>query len=196
MSRKQSIYQEAARLFSEKGYASASMRDLAIRVGIEPSSLYSHIKSKDQILKEICFECAHAFNEGLERIEKVDSEPLQKIRALIALHLQIAEEDPSSIVVFNDEWKHLGEESLQEFLTMRKSYEEGFKSILRAGKENGTIRNYSSGLMLNTIVSGLKWMHDIKSNRDDAMKLKNDLTDLLIHGIKCSSNKGKTNSCS
>ncbi len=184
MTRKQSIYQEAANLFSEKGYASASMRDLAERVGIEPSSLYSHIKSKDQILKEICLDCALAFNQGLEEIQALNIEAIEKIRALIALHLKVAEENPSSIVVFNDEWKHLEKDSLEEFLKLRDAYERGFKSILREGKKNQTVKDYSTGLMLNTIVSGLKWMHNIKSNRKDAKKLKNDLSDLLISGIR------------
>jgi AcrR family transcriptional regulator len=44
--KKEAIYEAAAQLFREKGYKAASMRDLAERVDLKVSSLYSHIGSK------------------------------------------------------------------------------------------------------------------------------------------------------
>ena len=43
---KERIFEEAAILFTEKGYQASSMRDLSDRVGLKPSSFYNHIKSK------------------------------------------------------------------------------------------------------------------------------------------------------
>ena len=48
--RKKIIFNKAALLFEKKGYTASSMRDIAFEVGIEPSSLYSHIKSKGDML--------------------------------------------------------------------------------------------------------------------------------------------------
>jgi AcrR family transcriptional regulator len=69
ISRKEQIIQKAAKLFKEKGFEAASMRDIAGELGIEAASLYSHIKSKDEILETICFRMA---DELLKAIEEVN----------------------------------------------------------------------------------------------------------------------------
>ncbi|MEO6963181.1 MAG: helix-turn-helix domain-containing protein, partial [Puia sp.] len=43
-SKKDVIIEKAARLFLEKGFGAASMRDLAEHVGVEAASLYNHIQ--------------------------------------------------------------------------------------------------------------------------------------------------------
>ena len=55
LSRREQIVLASAKLFREKGFEAASMRDIARALGIEAASLYSHIKSKDELLEIICF---------------------------------------------------------------------------------------------------------------------------------------------
>ena len=67
--KKQIIQEAAVRLFRDKGYSATSMRDLADAVNLKASSLYNHISSKEEILKDICFENAHRFLDGMEEVE-------------------------------------------------------------------------------------------------------------------------------
>ena len=53
VSTRQAIYEAALDAFSENGYAGASLRDIARRVGIEVASLYNHIDSKEELLFRI-----------------------------------------------------------------------------------------------------------------------------------------------
>ena len=61
VSRKEVILKASAKLFREKGYKAASMRDLAVKVGVEAASLYNHIRSKAELLHDICFNVANVF---------------------------------------------------------------------------------------------------------------------------------------
>jgi len=47
--RRDHIIDEATRLFAERGYAGASMADLAERVGLRKASLFHHFPSKEQL---------------------------------------------------------------------------------------------------------------------------------------------------
>lgn len=157
--RKQEIYIASARLFRKKGYVAASVRDIAELVGIEPSSLYSHIKSKEEILVSICHNCAQLFADGMDEIMKSDKSIVEKLDALIDLHIDIAYNNPSSVTVFNDEWRHLPEYELSIFLSKRKIYEDNFKKILKSGMDAGDFERMSLTTTFNIIINSVKWLH-------------------------------------
>jgi len=157
--RKQEIYAASARLFRKKGYSASSVRDIAEMVGLEPSSLYSHIKSKEEILVNICNDCAALFAEGMDKVRNFDLSHMEKLNVLIDLHIDIAYNNPSSVTVFNDEWRHLPADELSQFLLKRKSYEDRFKAILKSGMEAGEFEKMSLTTTLNIIINSVKWLH-------------------------------------
>ncbi|MEM7104314.1 MAG: TetR/AcrR family transcriptional regulator [Bacteroidota bacterium] len=186
--RKQHIYEEAAILFREKGYMATSMRELAVRVGLEPSSLYSHIKSKEEILRKICFDNARRFIVGIEEIDQNFLTPTQKIEAIINLHIEVAIEDCTSTTVFNDEWRHLSEPKLSEFLKLRRLYEEKFKRIITEGIAKGQFKNLKPSTVMYTLLSSVRWIHYWhRPGKDPRMpELKKEITLMLMSGLKVS----------
>ena len=184
--KKQIVFEAAAELFMEKGYLATSMRELAKRVGLEQaSSLYNHLKSKEEVLQKICFDHAEYFISGISHIEQSENSPAEKLKALIHLHISIATEDPSSVTVFNDEWRHLSQPFLQDFLNKRRNYEQRFKAIIELGIESGVFKNIDPSVALYTILTSIRWIHYwYKPERNVSVeKLESDVYSILVEGM-------------
>lgn len=183
--KKQKILEAAARLFREKGYTTTSMRDLAQAVNLKASSLYNHISGKEEILREICFNNAERFHRELDQIEQREDNAEAKVRALIHLHIQVATEDITSITAFNDEWRHLTEPHLSEFIGQRKAYEARFRSIIEAGIKDGSFKVFNTSIALYTIFSAIRWIYDwYRPGKNISIEqLEEEIAGLLLGGL-------------
>jgi len=158
--RKQQIEEKATTLFQEKGYAATSMRDLANVLGIEAASLYSHIKSKEEILQKVCFRMADEFFAAWQAVEMENSSFAAKLEKAAIAHVRVITLNTSASAVFFNEWRHLSEPHLSEFLSMRDDYEGRFIDIIENGMESGEFKEVDSKFMMLTILSSLNWTHN------------------------------------
>ena len=181
-SKRETIFIAAAKLFRDRGYQATSMRDLAEAVDLKASSLYNHIGSKEEILKEICILNAEKFSEGMTQIYNLDIAPLQKIEKIIKLHIDIASTDYTSVTSFNDEWRHLGEPALSDFKEKRRQYEKQFLQIITAGVADGTLQTVDPTICLHTILSSMQWVYHATADLDEGQIFKG-ISSLLIKGI-------------
>ena len=71
ISTKERIIDAAIELFAEKGYMEASLRDIAMLVGIKPASIYNHFTSKDEMLNVILDEYVTVIKENTISAERI-----------------------------------------------------------------------------------------------------------------------------
>ncbi len=182
---KQRIIEEAAKLFQEKGYLAASMRDLAERMDLKVSSLYSHIGSKEELLQKICFDSARIYLDGMGEVEALDLRPSEKVKRLISLHIRTATGDVTSVTIFSDEWRHLSEPYLGEFLAMRKDYERRFTKIMQQAVDTGEFAPMNVTVALFTLLTSLRWLHRwFPEKRGISVKsLEAEILRLLFEGL-------------
>lgn len=187
LSRKEQVIRKAAELFKEKGYAAASMRDLAQLLGIEAASLYSHIKSKEEILRSLCFDMAAEFRKSLEEVEKQELPASEKLRKGIIGHIQVMAKDLTASAVFMNEHRHLSQPYLRDFLLLRINYINRFKSIIEQGTKSGEFKTtIDKKLAVMTLFSSLNWMpmwYD-PSGLIEPVELGRQLSDMLVNGLK------------
>ncbi|MFZ6009770.1 MAG: TetR/AcrR family transcriptional regulator [Bacteroidota bacterium] len=187
LSRKEQVIRKAAELFKDKGYAAASMRDLAQLLGIEAASLYSHIKSKEEILRSLCFDMAAEFRKSLEDVEKQPATASEKLRNGIIGHIQVMAKDLTASAVFMNEHRHLSQPYLRDFLLLRINYINRFKSIIEEGVRNGEFKDtIDKKLAVMTLFSSLNWMpmwYDPGSAIDPS-QLGDQLADMLVNGLR------------
>ncbi|MCW5912540.1 MAG: TetR family transcriptional regulator [Cyclobacteriaceae bacterium] len=187
LSRKEQVIRSAAELFREKGYAASSMRDLAQKLGIEAASLYSHIKSKEEILQHLCFDMAAEFRKSLAEVEKQNVSASEKLRLGIIGHIQVMAKDLTASAVFMNEHRHLSQPYLRDFLLLRINYINRFKSIIEEGARQGEFKDtIDKKLAVMTLFSSLNWMpmwYD-PSSKIVPHDLGQQLADMLVNGLK------------
>lgn len=156
---KEKLYRTAALLFEKKGYPATSVRDIAEAMQLKPSSLYSHIRHKEEILISICDLVASRFERAIADVVSQDITPLEQLKKVIDFHVQMAFEDPVSITVFNNEWRHLPSEELSIFVQRRKEYEAKLSGILAALGRSHALRPIAHHFILQTMLSSMLWLH-------------------------------------
>lgn len=130
---KDMILINAAELFRKKGFAAASVRELAEALGIEAPSLYNHIGSKAELLQEICFGVAKDYTAHMEEVLVSKKNATEKIAELIRFHVRKLSTDFDKVFVSEHEWKRLPQKHLEEFLAQRKLYEKNMIDIVKEG---------------------------------------------------------------
>ncbi|MDX1628621.1 MAG: TetR/AcrR family transcriptional regulator, partial [Fulvivirga sp.] len=158
ISRKEQVIRTAAELFKAKGYVATSMRDLAQALGIEAASLYSHIKSKEEILHHLCFDMAAQFRQSLQEVERENVTYSDKLRNGILGHIKVMARDLTASAVFMNEHRHLNEDHLKTFLLLRINYINRFKKIIEGGIRANEFRPLDTKLAVMTLFSSLNWM--------------------------------------
>src|ERR1700677_2902456 len=82
------VLSEGARLFREQGYAAATTRELARRLGINKASLYDHVAKKEELLFQICMVAMTRIYEAVAAAVGGETDPAERARALIDAYLQ------------------------------------------------------------------------------------------------------------
>lgn len=186
VTRKEVILKAAAKLFHEKGYKAASMRDLAIRVGVEAASLYNHIRSKSELLHDICFDVANIFYEHINAVEASDKRPIEKLETLLRFHIRQMLENFEEVYVSDREWRYLADPYLSNFQIQRRNYRKRFAAIIQQGIESGEINKIDAStavLIVLHAVSGIEsWHRSI--HKISGEELEENMITILIDGLK------------
>jgi AcrR family transcriptional regulator len=157
--RKQQVLTTAERLFSEKGYLATSVRDLAVALQIEAASLYSHVKSKEELLWSIADRCADEFFNSVEPIASSKVNTQEKLTQMIISHVKVICTNLEASAVFLREWRHLSEPRKSEYAQRRATYEKMFREVIRLGIEENLFKHYDEGFSTRTILSAINWTH-------------------------------------
>lgn len=185
LTRKEVIVTKAATLFREKGFKAASMRDLAEAVGVEAASLYNHIKSKTELLHELCFSVANRFLHKIDEVELEKTSSIEKIEKLLRFHINEMIHHYEEVYVSDREWKHLSDPYLSNFQNQRRIYRKRFAAIIETGikhKEIKSIDAPTAVLIMLHAISGIEsWHRSVQ--KISAEELEENMISILVGGL-------------
>jgi AcrR family transcriptional regulator len=183
--KKETIVEKASKLFFEKGFSASSMRDLAERVGVEAASLYNHIRSKEELLQEICFKAAQHYTETIDAIEKDDSPFIQKIEKILRFHIDQMINNYEVVQVVDRDWKHLSEPHLTSYHNERRAYRKRITAIVEEGIRRGEVKAIDAPtavLIMLHAVSGIEsWHRSVQ--KISAKDLEENILLILLKGL-------------
>lgn len=185
ISRKDVIVTKAASLFREKGFKAASMRDLAEAVGVEAASLYNHIKSKTELLHELCFSVANRFLQRIDEVEAEKIPAIEKIEKLLRFHINEMIHHYEEVYVSDREWKHLADPYLSNFQNQRRIYRKRFAAIIESGIRNNEVKKIDAPtavLIILHAISGIESWHR-STQKISASELEENMVTILVGGL-------------
>jgi AcrR family transcriptional regulator len=153
-------------------------------MGIKAASLYNHINSKQQILKEIIISLAEEFTQGLQDIQKSNKSNIDKLKDIVKLHVNITSQNTYGMASLNNDWMHL-EEKLEYYLQLRSNYEDEFRNIIVQGVHSEEIINDNVEIILFSMLSTLRSLYLWIPKKEDLNpeELSQQLSQVLINGI-------------
>lgn len=135
------ILEAALRLFAERGYAGASIRDIAKASGVQSATLYSHYPSKEHALAELC-RIGH--EEHLREVRSAllacQPDPREQLAAYVKAHVHMHAAYSMLALVANAELHMLSKELGSTTFELRKHSENVLLEIIKRGREMKVFR--------------------------------------------------------
>ena len=184
--RKQKVLTEATGVFHRKGYRTATLDDVALRLGVTKAALYYYFSSKEAILSTIYIQAIDNALEHARLIEALDAPPPEKLRSFLKSHVQhvIIDNLPVFAVFFSEE-NQLPDEHLQEIRRAKREYNRVVEELINQGVVQGHFRPADPAFMANCLLglcnSLYHWYRPDKDDRD-ADRFIDDLVSFMENG--------------
>jgi AcrR family transcriptional regulator len=160
-SRDAEVLDVAAEIFYERGYASATVQDVADALGMLKGSLYYYIDGKEDLLYRLMQEIHDGIDEvlsgvtaldGLSAIERIDLYTQRNV-AFNARHLK-------KISVYYHDVDQLGEPRRHEILRRRRAHEDLLVDLVREAQDAGDVADdLDPKLLVNYLFGAVIWMY-------------------------------------
>jgi AcrR family transcriptional regulator len=182
----------AVQLLSEHGYEGMNLRLLARKVGLQASSLYNYIDSKQQLLFWLCEETTAALAIELEQTLKGVEEPAERLRKFVAFHLGYHIVNRKQASVLQMEIRSLNAKNSQAIAKLQRLYTDKVRSIVDDGVADGSFRVADSEIATFALVQMLtavtRWYRPQgRLTLDDLVEIYTDLSFGMLHADRAAS---------
>jgi AcrR family transcriptional regulator len=134
------VLEVSAQVFARRGYAAATVQDVADELGILKGSIYYYIKTKEDLL----FRLLTAVHEDVDKIlddvaSNAGDDPLETLSAYVRATTTYNLRNLVRIAVYYNDIDQLGDERRKEILRRRKVHEDFVMSLILKGQRSGVI---------------------------------------------------------
>lgn len=184
--RRQEVLEAAVRVFHKKGYASASIQDVAAEVGVLKGSLYHYIDSKEDLLARIFEDSAGRFVAMLDEASGLDERPVERLRSFARTCSLWYLRNIERVAIYATEWKHLTGKRRKEVMEIREAYERRLAGLIGEVVEAGeAVDHLDVNFATYFIFGALNGLPDWYRRRgpDPAERIADAYADLIVNTV-------------
>lgn len=135
--RREEVLQVATRLFYDHGFNGVGIRMIADTVGIQPSSLYYHFSSKEEILFQIALRATKDFIDSRAPILRGRGDRVESLKSIVRHHVTYFSDHHLAQHVVERESRELSKEHRAEIRQRQRAYVDELISFVAQGVADG-----------------------------------------------------------
>lgn len=153
--RDQEVIDVAAKVFYERGFADASVQDVADELGILKGSLYHYIDTKEDLLFRILEELHDDVQEILEEVVAAEGlKPLERLELYVRKQVLFNLENLPRIAVYYNDYDRLSEARRAQIVARRKVHEHYLTDVIEQAQGTGDANPDLNARLLSNFIHG------------------------------------------
>jgi TetR/AcrR family transcriptional regulator, cholesterol catabolism regulator len=179
------ILRHAARVFADKGYEGASIRDISRASGVSLAGLYYYCESKQKLLYLIELETFGSILARLRARLAGAREPEQRLGILVRNHLEYFLSHPVEMKVLAREDETLEGRYAREVAEIKREYYQTARAIFDELRRSGRARRVHPRVAVLSLFGMMNWIYTWHKARLDpgADALADDIAGIFLAGV-------------
>src|SRR5208282_5179676 len=136
----QDLVAAAARVFERRGYAEATLDDVAAEAGVSKPTVYQYVPSKQRLLEIIVEQAIYPLREGIDQIVESTASTSDKLEAYVRLHVTAATRYKAYYLVLMADQHQLSPQGLRSYQSWARQVNQSAAQLLRQGVDEGLVR--------------------------------------------------------
>lgn len=156
--RRADLLRLSAELFSRKGYADATINDIAESANLSKATFYHYFTSKQAVYDEIVLDCLTRLISTVKAIVARRRSARKKLEAAVEAHAEFFEANFWTFTAMMAGPGGLSEAPRAQVFALRREYSEIYRDIIAAGMETDEFGPCDPRLAARGLLSMLYWM--------------------------------------
>lgn len=179
------LLRQAAKVFFEKGYDRASIRDVAREAGMSLAGLYYYFRSKEELLHLILEKVFTDLLETLGPRIEASSDPVERVRILIHNHIGYFVENLVEMKVLSHEYESLTGAYHEAIRKIRRDYFRLVERVVSEVMERGAARGVTARVAALSLLGMMNWLYTWyrPAVDGDAAAVAGQMTSMFLNGL-------------
>jgi AcrR family transcriptional regulator len=157
--KRERIIEEAVKLFYARGFTGTTLDDIAAELGVTKPFIYTHFRSKVELLAALCKPTIELSLAAVETASKEPGSPSERLYRAVVDFTHVVLSRQANIAIYFREEKNLTPEALAEINALRRKFDRVLSELLAEGVAAGEFRIADVNLAALAIGGMISWAY-------------------------------------